>query len=80
MKYKRTSENRLLRDLLKNNKKDESLQTYEILSILNEVLPLDEFSRSQWNLGLEYYRKYLEKMGATGEVFLDLGHCGKQPV
>jgi SAM-dependent methyltransferase len=43
--------------------------------VVSQELPGDDFSRSQWQLGLNYYRRRISDIGFKGGVLLDIG-CG----
>ena len=65
----------MLRYALRKHPKDDSAQNQRILQLLAEMAPEDDFSLSQWELGLGYYQRRLKAFGVSGKIFLDLG-CG----
>jgi demethylmenaquinone methyltransferase/2-methoxy-6-polyprenyl-1,4-benzoquinol methylase len=68
-------QNRLLRKLLAAHGEDRSQSNAEIMRILERELPSDDFSLSQWRLGLPYFQKRFAGFGLSGRLLIDLG-CG----
>lgn len=64
-----------LRRLLFHHLCDRSSQTLQALSLIKELAPQDDFSLSQWEIGLAYYEQRIAAFGLSGGLFIDLG-CG----
>ena len=65
----------LLRYVLRRHKCDLQPREIALQNVISQELPGDDFSLSQWQLGLNYYRRRLSDMGFKGGVLLDVG-CG----
>lgn len=65
----------MLRYVLRQHRRDTSASGVSLQQIVCRELPGDDFSLSQWQLGLDYYRARLAAFGAEGQVLLDIG-CG----
>ncbi len=65
----------VLRYVLRHHKRDLTAAGLVLQHMVQDDLPGDDFSLSQWQLGLDYYRERLAQAGLQGEVLLDLG-CG----
>ncbi|MDI6809237.1 MAG: class I SAM-dependent methyltransferase [Candidatus Eisenbacteria bacterium] len=67
--------NLLLKYLLRTHPRDDWAEKAGVLRVLNEEVRDDDFSLSQWEIGLTYYRDRFEAFKAPGGLLLDLG-CG----
>lgn len=65
----------VLRYVLRHHRRDLSAAGLALQSMVKSHLPGDDFSLSQWQLGLDYYRGRLAELGIRGKVLLDIG-CG----
>lgn len=65
----------VLRYVLRHHPRDLSAAGLMLQGMVQRELPGDDFSLSQWQLGLDYYRGRLAELGMTGKVLLDIG-CG----
>ena len=64
-----------LQRLLSHHPGDRSPRTLQALTVIEEMAPQDDFSRSQWEIGLPYYEQRIAAHGLSGKLFIDLG-CG----
>lgn len=64
-----------LQRLLSHHPTDGSPRTLQALAVIEEMAPEDDFSRSQWEIGLPYYQQRIAAFGLSGKLFIDLG-CG----
>lgn len=62
---------------MRHHREDRSTSTQRALNLLHSLLPDDSFSKSQWQVGLEYYRRRIEEItqGDSPQLLVDLG-CG----
>ncbi len=65
----------LLRKLLAHHEFSQSEETHIALEVLRQRLPQDEFSISQWAVGLDYYRERIAALNVAPKVCVDYG-CG----
>ena len=66
----------MLRYVLRHHSKDlKGLMADMADNQIETQLAGDEFSLSQWNLGVEYFRDRLRAFGVNGEMLIDIG-CG----
>lgn len=65
----------VLRYVLRRHPRDLSAPGLAVQGMVQSDLPGDDFSLSQWQLGLDYYRARMTELGLAGKVLLDVG-CG----
>jgi SAM-dependent methyltransferase len=70
----RSTHNPYLRQLLPQPS-HRSPQVIQTLAAIEELMPQDDFSRAQWEMGLDYYERRLAAFGLSGTLLVDLG-CG----
>lgn len=64
-----------LQRLLSHHPGDRSPRTLQAVAVIEEMAPEDDFSRSQWEIGISYYEQRIAAFGLSGELFIDVG-CG----
>ncbi len=67
--------NAMLRHALRHHLRDDSEQTQKILNMIEQESPNDDFTLSQWELGLGFYKRRFEALGFRGDILIDIG-CG----